>query len=119
MDINELLNNPSDTYFNHGVSAFDRGDFKMAFDFYNKASDLGSGKADFSLGYMYEKAIYCDKSLEMAEYYYSQSVERGVAEGLKSLGYLHINNGQEKTGDYYLREYNKAIGLSGRGCLNK
>ena len=66
-------------------------DEDIALGWYQKAAELGDGKASLILGDMYNYYYRYGENHEMAFYWYQKSADLGYAEGQEAVGYMYKN----------------------------
>ena len=90
----------------------DDGNYKKAFELYQKAADMGSMDAVAGLGWCYYNGNGVEKDLEKALEYYSEAADAGVARAQNNLGVMYdngegVNKNKVKAAELYRLAANK------------
>ena len=84
-------------------------DYKKAFGYFIKASDLGDKNAQFRIGWMYESGEGTDKDYKKAVEYYEKAAEQGNNAAQYNLGDMYeYGKGTEKNIELAKKWYKKA-----------
>lgn len=82
----------------------DKNKYIQAFNYYKKASELGSPCGQFLLGFSYFKGQGCQKDVNKALEYYNLSAKQNYVDALTGLGvYYLVNNDKVKAKEYLLQ----------------
>ena len=85
-------------------------DFELAFQWYKKSSEKGTGEASNMVGMMYWMGNGVQQSNEDAVEWFEKGAEQGCAAAQNNLGYCHENGyGVEVNGDNAIYWYDKAL----------
>ena len=82
-----------------GQSAYDKNDYKTAYDFFLIEANKGDAKAQYNLGVMFAKGQGVLPDYKEAVKWYRLAAEQGDAEAQNNLGFMY-NNGRGVTPDY-------------------
>ena len=90
----------------------DDGNYKKAFELYQKAADMGSMDAVAGLGWCYYNGNGVEKDLEKALEYNSEAADAGVARAQNNLGLMYddgegVNKNKVKAAELYRLAANK------------
>ena len=77
----------NDYYYGRGVEKNE----DVALNWYQKAAELGDGKASLILGDMFNYYYRDGENHEMAFYWYQKSADLGYTEGQQAVGYMYKN----------------------------
>ncbi|CAH9019263.1 tetratricopeptide repeat protein [Candidatus Nitrosacidococcus sp. I8] len=77
--------------FNAAVAAYDRKDYKTAFDLLTKLANQGDSGAQNNLGVMYHNGIGAAQDDKKAVYWYQKAAEQGHASAQNNLGVMYLN----------------------------
>ncbi len=75
--------------FNAGVAAYNRGDYAAAFAEFTALAERGQAKAQFNLGFMYEKGLGAPADDGEAMKWYRKAAEQGHAGAQNNLGVMY------------------------------
>ncbi len=75
--------------FNAGVAAYNRGDYAAAFAEFMALAERGQAKAQFNLGFMYEKGLGAPADDGEAMKWYRKAAEQGHAGAQNNLGVMY------------------------------
>jgi len=75
--------------FEQSDAAYEHKDYRTAFSGYKKLAELGDAKAQFSLGWMYEKGRGVPKDEQQALAWFRKAAEQGGDSAQFFLGYKH------------------------------
>lgn len=75
--------------FNTGVAAYNRGDYAAAFAEFMALAERGQAKAQFNLGFMYEKGLGAPADDGEAMKWYRKAAEQGHAGAQNNLGVMY------------------------------
>lgn len=75
--------------FNAGVAAYNRGDYAAAFAEFMALAERGQPKAQFNLGFMYEKGLGAPADDGEAMKWYRKAAEQGHAGAQNNLGVMY------------------------------
>jgi len=101
----------SDAYcgFGEAVSAFQKGDYKAAYDEFKPLAEQGNAEAQDYLGYMYQNGLGVRQDYAEAAKWFRKSAEQGYALGQNNLGTMYQNGfGVPKDFAEALKWYRKA-----------
>lgn len=77
-----------------GKSSYERGDFKSAFEFFEKSCNEGNAKACFNLAVMYDKGEGVKKSKPKAMQYFQKACDNGEMQVCVLLGVIYEDLGR-------------------------
>ncbi len=88
-------------------------DYEQAYNYYQKAAELGNGEAYAGLGWLYEKGNFVECDYKKAYLYYQRAVELESGNGYAGLGYmyengLYLEKNETKAFEFY--EYGEKLG---------
>ncbi len=85
--------------FGAGVKAYESGDYATALRIFRQLADQGHGKAQFHLGYMYNKGQGVPQDYPVAVRWFRKAADQGDAWAQVKLGLVY-EEGQGVTQDY-------------------
>lgn len=107
----------SKMYHNHIIGEGTKEELKLAYNYLNKAIELGSISAINSLGLLYLNGTYpVKKDLKKAIEYFTLAAEHNYAYAFNNLGKIYENKGNYKEAIFY---YEKSSSLKESWSLNK
>jgi TPR repeat protein len=77
--------------FNDGYDAYQKGDYKTAFSEWKSSAEQGEARAQYNLGWMYEKGKGVLKDPKQAVKWYRKGAEQGHSKAQYNLGLMYIN----------------------------
>ena len=77
----------------HGDRAYERGDFKSAFELFEKSCKEGNAKACFNLAVMYDKGEGVQKSKSKAIHYFQKACDNGEMQVCVLMGVIYEDLG--------------------------
>lgn len=75
----------------NGVEAFQKGDYKTAFKYFESSAKQGNKLAQSNIGVMYERGLGVKQSDTEALKWYKRSAEQGYADAQFRAGYLYFS----------------------------
>jgi TPR repeat protein len=88
--------------FNDGYDAYQKGDYKTAFNEWKPLAEQGDAYVQFNLGVMYENGYGVLKDYKEAVKWYRKAAEQGHAKAQYNLGAMYAN------GEGVLKDLSKA-----------
>ncbi len=85
--------------FDTGIKAYQRGDYATALRIFRQLADQGHAKAQFNLGYMYNKGQGVPQDYAVAVRWFRKAADQGDAWAQVKLGLVY-EEGQGVTQDY-------------------
>ncbi len=76
--------------FGRGLSAFNAGDFKTAYEAWSPLADANEPRAEAGIGFMYHRGLGLPTDNELAAKWFFRAAEQGQAEGQLMLGLLYF-----------------------------
>jgi TPR repeat protein len=72
----------------------DEGDYKSAFEYYTKASELGDAKAHYNLSIMYDLGQGVEKDEKKQVYHLEEAAIGGCVQARRNLAVIEVRNGR-------------------------
>ena len=96
--------------FDDGLEAYNRNDYKKAFELYTLAANQGKADAQYNLGVMYEKGQGVTQDYKKAVELYTLASNQGYSDAQLKLGVMYAN------GQGVKQDYKKAKKLFRKVC---
>ena len=77
--------------FNDGYDAYQKGDYKTAFNEFKPLAEQGDASAQYNLGVMYDNGKGVLKDYKEAVKWYRKAAEQGLASAQGNLGAMYAN----------------------------
>ena len=66
----------------------EQGDYKKAYEYTVKATELNNVEAEYNLGVFYEKGIYVQKDIQKAIFWYKKAAKQGHKDAINNLNVI-------------------------------
>ncbi|MBQ8174240.1 MAG: SEL1-like repeat protein [Clostridia bacterium] len=86
--------------YNHGVEAYEKGNYEDALKYYEIAAECGHPGAQCNLGYCYQNGKGCDVDMRRAVRYYKMAAEQGNGTAELNLAVCHLRGEGGLSYDY-------------------
>jgi TPR repeat protein len=80
----------ADKAFGRGLSAFNSGDFKAAFEAWGPLAEAHDARAEAGIGFMYHKGLGTQTDNAAAAMWFQRAADQGQPEGQLMLGLLYL-----------------------------
>jgi uncharacterized protein len=75
-------------------SAWDRGDFRSAFELFSRAAESGDVSSQLDLGSFFDRGLHVKKDEKKAMHWYYRAYRRGAASAANNIATLHRDGGR-------------------------
>ena len=80
----------ADEYYDAGLTAFENGDYRLAYQNWIKSSDNTNAYAQYSIGYLYENGLHLDQNFSKALVWYLKAAANGNVDAQYAAGKMYL-----------------------------